>query len=409
MRPFLSRVLALGTAAVLLAGCAAPMGLTGPGTATLTYATYGQDAIEQVIRHANDEQQQAFAQNNPALMQDTATPDYYNQMVQTNTQLADGGVQSIQLLNLRFGSVEVNGSTARATTVETWRTTFVDGSVDTSTDQNTYGLTNVNGSWKIASDDQPGSSPGSPAVPQPQPATGTADAHRSVNWSGYEATGGKFTSITGTWTVPQVSDTSPGADAAWVGIGGVNSRDLIQAGTQAATSGDGQVQYEAWIETLPQVSHPVPLPVAGGDSVTATLTEQSAGQWQISLKDNTSGQTYSTTRQYASSDSSAEWVEEAPSSRLGVVSLDNFGTVNFSGASTVKDGKSVTISQANGQGITMINRSGQPLASPSALGSDGSSFSVSRTQASSSVPGGTIRVRVRPVPLPFPFPVGIGF
>jgi peptidase A4-like protein len=402
MKPFSSKVLALAAAALLLAGCAAPAGASGADVAVY-HAAYGRDAIEQVIRQANDEQQQAFNQNNPRLMQDTATPEYYQQMVQTNAKLAAGGVQSITLLDLRFGSVSVNGASAQATTLETWRTTLADGSADTSTDQNAYTLTQQGGAWKVASDDQPGSSPLGP--PPAQPGASAPDSHRSVNWSGYEATGGKFTSVTGSWTVPQVS--GAGADAAWVGIGGVSSRDLIQAGTQASTAGDGQVQYQAWIETLPQTSRRVPLAVAPGDSVTVTLSEQSPGQWQVSLKDNTSGQSYSTTRQYASSESSAEWVEEAPSTGLGVVSLDNFGSVNFSGASAVENGKTVTVSQANGQGITMINRSGQVLAAPSALGSDGSSFSISRTQASSSAPGGSIRVRVRPVPLPFP--IGIGF
>src|SRR5436309_15315674 len=55
----------------------------------------------------------------------------------------------------------------------------------------------------------------------------------SRNWSGYVATNKTFTSVTGTWIVPQVTPgSSSAADATWVGIGGLNRSDLIQSGTQ---------------------------------------------------------------------------------------------------------------------------------------------------------------------------------
>jgi peptidase A4-like protein len=57
----------------------------------------------------------------------------------------------------------------------------------------------------------------------------------SRNWAGYAATGGSFRQVSATWSVPQFAPDSPaGADAIWVGIGGVHGTDLIQAGT-----GDG--------------------------------------------------------------------------------------------------------------------------------------------------------------------------
>ena len=89
---------------------------------------------------------------------------------------------------------------------------------------------------------------------------------------------------------------------------------------------------------------------------------------------------------YASSLSSAEWIEEAPSGPNGVVPLDNFGSVAFSSASAVQNGQTVNLSQAGAQPITMLNGSSQPLAVPSGIGSDGSSFSVARTSASATPP-----------------------
>jgi hypothetical protein len=191
--------------------------------------------------------------------------------------------------------------------------------------------------------------------------------------------------VTGTWTVPQLAPTgAPGVGATWVGIGGVSSRDLIQAGTQDVSAGNGQSQFQAWIEMLPAPSRQVPLAVAPGDSITVSIAQQATGSntWQISFKNNTSGQTYQTTVQYASSLSSAEWIEEAPSGPNGVVPLDSFGSVAFSSATAVQNGQTVNLTQASAQPITMLNANSQPLAVPSGLNSDGSSFSIARTSAS---------------------------
>jgi hypothetical protein len=175
--------------------------------------------------------------------------------------------------------------------------------------------------------------------------------------------------------------------ATWVGIGGVNSRDLIQAGTQDVASGTGQSQFQAWIEMLPAPSQQIPLAVAPGDSVTVSITQQAAGNmWLISFKNNTSGQTYQTTVQYTSSLSSAEWIEEAPSGPNGLAPLDNFGSVAFSGATAIQNGQTLSLAQAGAQSITMLNANAQPLAVPSAIGSDGSSFSVARTSAPATPP-----------------------
>ena len=115
---------------------------------------------------------------------------------------------------------------------------------------------------------------------------------------------------------------------------------------------------------------------------------------------NTTGQTFDTTQQYASSHTSAEWVEEAPSGGRGggVLPLDNFGTIQFSGGSTTRNGQSMSIAGAAAKAITMISSGNQALAVPSDLGSDGASFTVSRTDAPVNTAGrGSFRG--------FPFPI----
>jgi hypothetical protein len=80
--------------------------------------------------------------------------------------------------------------------------------------------------------------------------------------------------------------------------------------------------------------------------------------------------------------SSAEWIEEMPTQgNGGLIPLDNFGSVQFSSGTTIKDGQSLNISQTGAQAMTMLNASQQTLASPSALGYDGASFSVTRGSA----------------------------
>jgi hypothetical protein len=349
-------------------------------------------AVKNAVERANQAQAQAYARNDPTLMRATATDSYYQELVQTNRDLLTGGARSIELTKLDWVDATVNGSTASAITNETWRTTYTDGSVSESTDRNEYTLVLQSGTWKISADVQPTTrviSPGAGTAPNvTQPGSPAAITSSSSNWSGYAASGGTFTSVTATWTVPTVSATSAGADATWVGIGGLTSRDLIQAGTQAMVDGSGTVAYSSWIEMLPQSSKEVPLAVTAGDSVTVTITQQSGNDWLISMKNRTTGGTYEVTVQYSSSNSSAEWVQEVPSIGRGLVSLDQFGTLQFSGASAVRDGKTMSLSGLGAKAITMINGQGQAIAQPSTIGADGSSFTVARTDAPSTPTSG---------------------
>lgn len=334
-------------------------------------------AVEALVQTANDEQQRAFAQNDPTLMRDTATAAYYAQLVQLDAAMRSGGVTDIQMLSLTFDQAATQGNVAQVVTTETWQATFTDGSTSADTSVNNYSLVLVNGAWKIASDTQPNTNvpPGGSAGSPP-----TTVGSTSRNWSGYVATGGTFTAVTATWTVPSVTatGTKPAAEATWVGIGGATTTDLVQAGTQSTVQ-NGLVQYSAWIETLPQASQNVPLTISAGDTVTVSLTQQLPGTWNIAIRNTTTGGSYSGTVTYASSVSSAEWIEEAPSVGRGVVTLDQFGAVRFTNASTVKDGQTVTPAAAAARPVTMVNtKTGVQLATPSALGTDGASFSVTR-------------------------------
>ena len=122
----------------------------------------------------------------------------------------------------------------------------------------------------------------------------------SANWSGYVAVGNTYTAVNGTWTIPTPTAASQlSADATWVGIGGVSSSNLIQAGTQAIVQ-NGTIEYQAWYELLPAGQQMIPLTVRGGDTVTVSLDEIASNLWQISFTDNSTGQNYQTEISYVS-------------------------------------------------------------------------------------------------------------
>jgi Peptidase A4 family/PDZ domain len=243
----------------------------------------------------------------------------------------------------------------------------------------------VTGSAALAAPSPPQTS--SPAAPAHAPGSAY-----SRNWSGYAATGDGFSAVHATWTVPEpAADAEAGTSATWVGIGGVMGDDLIQAGTGQSVSASGRVQYQAWVETLPQAARPVALAVHPGDSVSVSLTEQEADSWAVRLDNNTTGQHYEGTVAYHSSHSSAEWIQEAPfAGRRGILPLNGFGTLTFSDAGATQDGQSLNLAQAGARPISMYGPSGQTLAVPSPLGPDGASFSVARTTSPNVLPRPTV-------------------
>jgi hypothetical protein len=224
-----------------------------------------------------------------------------------------------------------------------------------------------------------------PTTPTPPPSSQASTppittGYLSSNWSGYLATNASFTGVSGSWTATLATGngSSTSADSTWIGIGGVTSGDLIQVGTQNLISAGGQVSTSAFYELLPNFSQPVPgVTVSPGDGITASISQMSGGQWSISITDTTKGQTSAFTVSYASSLSSAEWIEEDPSfSFRRQIPFDNFHQAAFAGGSTVANGVSMNIAASPAQPVTMVNNAGQTIAVPSAIGSDGASFTV---------------------------------
>jgi hypothetical protein len=176
---------------------------------------------------------------------------------------------------------------------------------------------------------------------------------------------------------PTGNSSSTSLDAAWVGIGGVTSNDLIQAGTIDTVSASGQVTISAFYEILPAPAQiAANLTVSPGDVVSASVTQTGTNTWQIIVSDQTTGKGISKNLSYTSSLSSAEWIEEDPSdANNSLYPLAYFGSVAFSAGSTTMNGASTSIAGAGGLPITMMS-SNRPVATPSGL--YGNSFTVTR-------------------------------
>jgi len=204
----------------------------------------------------------------------------------------------------------------------------------------------------------------------------------SLNWAGYADAAGAnaVTYVAGSWVQPPVTCPSRGTQYAafWVGIDGYNSNTVEQTGTLAICS-SGHASYSAWWELYPLNSIQTigSMTVHAGDSFSASVTYSTSG-FTMAIKDQTNGQSYSTTgTQSGTSRSSSECVAERPSSGNSLTALANFGTMTFSSCTSTISGTTVGIgAYASVDAITMVNSRGATLAVPSATTNSGQTFSV---------------------------------
>lgn len=209
----------------------------------------------------------------------------------------------------------------------------------------------------------------------------------SINWSGYVAQSsltspqaGAVTYVAGSWTVPTVTVTVGSSySSAWVGIDGYSDGTVEQLGTEQDWYA-GSAHYYAWWEMYPKMPKLIRgVRVRPGDRITAEVRYVGNRKFTLSMTNATTGESFSTTQKSNAQRSSAEWIMEAPWSG-GVLPLARFGTVPFGACSATLSGHTGPIGDAAWQNepVTMTGPGGATIASPSALTSGGTAFSVSR-------------------------------
>jgi hypothetical protein len=206
----------------------------------------------------------------------------------------------------------------------------------------------------------------------------TNPAPRSVpsqNWAGYATRhASNVTKITSTWQVPQVTNPDEADSSTWIGIGGIESSSLIQAGTDQLLH-EGKPYYYAWIEALPAPPQRITdIDLLPGDTITVTIAKQQGNQWNITMNDHDAGQSVTKKVTYASCLCSAEWIEEAPSINGKETQLANFTSATFTKCAVIVAGQQVTPSMLRSEAISMITPQGKKLVEPQVLADD--TFSV---------------------------------
>ncbi|MGH2850295.1 MAG: G1 family glutamic endopeptidase [Solirubrobacteraceae bacterium] len=215
-------------------------------------------------------------------------------------------------------------------------------------------------------------------------ATLTVIAQTSLNWSGYVATAGTFSAVSGSWTVPTATcpPIATSLSFEWVGIDGWTDGTVEQDGTETNCSG-GTPTYAAWYEMFgdPSVNNgfsitlpPTTYPVAAGDSITASV-RLVGSTWQFVIADPTAGWNFQTavpSPTPAPAQSSAEWIAERPTVSGTYSLLTDFSAVTFTQASATANGRSGTLSSFSWAPIEMLGS--HVLATPGSLNQTGDGF-----------------------------------
>ncbi|WP_206783994.1 G1 family glutamic endopeptidase [Amycolatopsis sp. MtRt-6] len=188
------------------------------------------------------------------------------------------------------------------------------------------------------------------------------------NWGGYVSFG-SFTTATASWTEPSVSCTSTNdLFAPWVGIDGDGSSTVEQTGV-ATDCSSGRPVYQAWYEMYPAAPVYYSNTVSAGDHITATVTRTATNTYRLDISDTTKGWSKSITKSLTSQHASAEAIIESPTDSYPSIS----GGITFTG---VKFNGS-NLASTSPSGLNADDK-GSYTWSPSAIGSDGQSFTMTR-------------------------------
>lgn len=202
---------------------------------------------------------------------------------------------------------------------------------------------------------------------------GTTASATSGNWSGYVATGGTYTSVSASWIVPWGDvclSSGDGVEASWVGLDGWNDGTVEQTGIIMDCT-KGYPQYYAWWETVPTqpVVQKYGVAVDVDDSITATVTYDGSGTYDLLLTDNTQGWTENNVvaGPPGAQNASAEIITEAATVNGTISHLPNYWVEPYTGA-TIDGG---TLQAADAQPVTMLNSSNAVVSSTAAADSSG--------------------------------------
>jgi hypothetical protein len=216
---------------------------------------------------------------------------------------------------------------------------------------------------------------------------GTASA-ASYDWSGYADGGtttkkGTFTKVSGSWTAPSVKcGAEDQITVDWVGLDGLHSNSIEQAGTMAWCY-EGAPLYFTWWEMSPTGKgiQEVGNTLQPGDKISASVA-RSGTAYTLKLTDSTNTANSFRTKQTCPAatcpDTSAEWIAERPAfANVGFAPLAQYSAFKITDGSQRADGKTGTIgSFSTVSAITMVDATDAYNLNNVSTLSKGSSFST---------------------------------
>jgi hypothetical protein len=184
--------------------------------------------------------------------------------------------------------------------------------------------------------------------------------------------GSGYSSVSAQWVVQAVSPSRKATySSEWVGIDGYNNSSLIQTGTESDYY-NGAAHYDAWWEILPAAETVIPsIAVTPGDHMSATIVKGSGSSWTITISDTSRNESFSTVQTYTGPQTSAEWIEEAPTVGGRVAPLANYGQTTFDPGTVNGGNPGLTASD----GGVMVQK-GVQVSTPSNPDSDTDGFNV---------------------------------
>jgi hypothetical protein len=204
----------------------------------------------------------------------------------------------------------------------------------------------------------------------------SADSVTSTNWSGYAVTGsaGTYTHAEAWYIEPTYygSVCSTNAEVTWAGLGGYygSGDDLGQDGTGYGVP--GMAAHQAWWEIVPGYDI-VPVNFFGHSGYLFDASTRWLGDgYRFYLYDYESGTTdaFDVSSSTYSGDS-AEAIAERPTINGSLSDLSNFETLTFDATQANGIGFNEYSPTGTRHGIHMIDTSGNDMADPSAIGSNG--------------------------------------
>ncbi|NMP22386.1 G1 family glutamic endopeptidase [Sulfobacillus harzensis] len=253
--------------------------------------------------------------------------------------------------------------------------------------------------------------------PSPAPSGTTAS---SYNWAGVVQEGSHETSVQASWKAPTFAQTAsdPNSSVAeWIGLGGMQSSQLIQIGTITTPNRQGAATTTVFWEELPSAAVQSAT-VPAGTQVTAKIEPAGHGQWRLLL--TAQGQAKPlidkvislSATQAADIQTSADWITEAPTTNSGVAPLAPVAGTTMTGVRA----NGVPLSKMNPaslQTVALYSQNGQLLAQPASF-SGQNHITVNTVYGSlpssgeSSAPG-TIQINPGSSTVPWPSNGGYGY